>query len=73
MLMDYKRTTKQSIKVLQLKIKEYYVEQPLWLKILYMIKKRTKVIDGYTCLSAFTVSGKKMTLFNIHYARNPNN
>jgi GLPGLI family protein len=54
--------TKQSIiKSATVKDQEYYVEQPFMVEdIIY--DKRTKVIDGYTCLSAFTVSAKNDTI-----------
>lgn len=54
--------TKQSIiKSTTVEDQEYYVEQPFMVEdIIY--DKRTKVIDGYTCLSAFTVSAKNDTI-----------
>ena len=54
--------TKQSIiKSATVEDQEYYVEQPFLVEdIIY--DKRTKVIDGYTCLSAFTVSAKNDTI-----------
>jgi GLPGLI family protein len=54
--------TKQSIiKTATVEDQEYYVEQPFMVEdIIY--DKRTKVIDGYTCLSAFTVSAKNDTI-----------
>lgn len=54
--------TKQSIiKSATVEDQEYYVEQPFLVEdIIY--DKRTKVIDGYTCLSAFTVSAKNETI-----------
>nr|WP_309760145.1 GLPGLI family protein [Flavobacterium sp.] len=54
--------TKQSIiKSATVEDQEYYVEQPFMVEdIIY--DKRTKVIDGYTCLSAFTVSAKNDTI-----------
>lgn len=54
--------TKQSIiKSTTVEDQEYYVEQPFMVEdIIY--DKRSKVIDGYTCLSAFTVSAKNDTI-----------
>lgn len=54
--------TKQSIiKSTTVEDQEYYVEQPFMVEDI-KYDKRTKVIDGYTCLSAFTVSATNDTI-----------
>ena len=50
-----------SIKSAMVEDQEYYVEQPFTADDL-KYDKRTKVIDGYTCLSAFSVSEKNDTI-----------
>lgn len=57
-----KNFTKQSItKSATVEDQEYYVEQPFLVEDI-KYDKRTKVIDGYTCLSAFTVSAINDTI-----------
>ncbi|TDE05193.1 GLPGLI family protein [Flavobacterium sandaracinum] len=54
-------TKMSTIKSTTVEGQEYYVEQPFTNNDL-KYDKRTKVIDGYTCLSAFKISAKNDTI-----------